>query len=252
MPTPPPARGWCLVTGASRGIGRAVAEAALAAGFGVIGWARTRPEGVATFEAGAAAPGSFFWQEVDVGDPEAIADACRELGAAGIALAALVLNAGMGRWRPIKETRPADWRQTISVNLDGTFHALQGALPLLDRTGTPLVVGLLSDSALFAFPNRAAYSASKAGMRALLETARLELREQGARLTLLYPSRVDTYFAGSLDEGRPGLRPSGLTATQVADVVAFVLCQPPTVELREVHLSAVGESFGPYHMSIPA
>jgi NAD(P)-dependent dehydrogenase (short-subunit alcohol dehydrogenase family) len=249
MPTSPPDRGWCLVTGASRGIGRAVADAASAAGFGVIGWARTKPEGVATFKAGVA-PGSFVWQQVDVADPEAVAAACLELRAAGIGLAALVLNAGLGRWRSVEETPLQEWRQTLSVNLDGTLHTLQGAAPLLARDAAPIVVGLLSDSALFAFANRAAYSASKAGMRALLETARLELREQGVRFTLLYPSRVDTFFAGSLEEGRPGLRPTGLTAGQVADVVAFVLCQPPTVELREVHLSAVGESFGPYHLRI--
>lgn len=251
MRTPPPDRGWCLVTGASRGIGRAIVDAASAAGFGVIGWSRTRPEEAREFEAGAR-PGAFLWQQVDVGDPDTIAGACQELWTAGVGLTALVLNAGLGRWRSVEETGLQEWRRTMSVNLDGSFHALQGALPLLDRTASPLVVGLLSDSALFAFANRAAYSASKAGMRALLETARLELREQGARFSLLYPSRVDTFFAGSVEEGRPGLRPSGLTAAQVADVVAFVLCQPPTVELREVHLSAVGESFGPYHLKIPA
>lgn len=243
---PQPGR-WCLVTGASRGIGRAVAEAAKASGFGIVAWSRTPPEGGAGDPDGA----ETLWQQVDVSDPQAVAAACEVLRGRGISLAALVLNAGIGRWRPLGETARAEWRHTLSVNLDGAFNVLQAALPLLDRDGAPVVVGLLSDSALFAFPDRAAYSASKAGLRALLETARLEMRDKGVRFSLLYPSRVDTYFAGSVERGEPGLRASGLTAAQVADVVVYVLNQPPTVEIREVHLSATTDTFGPYQQRSP-
>jgi NADP-dependent 3-hydroxy acid dehydrogenase YdfG len=246
MPASSSDRGWCLVTGASRGIGEAIAATLIERGFRVIGWARSSPEGAEAFDPGnMSAP--FLWQQVDVSDPQAVAGAFDELRGHKIGLAALVLNAGVGRWRGLAETPLSEWRSTLAVNLDGAFHVLTGALPLLDREAAPVVIGLLSDSALYSFPNRAAYSASKTGMRALLETARMELRGDGIRFTLLYPSRVDTYFAGSVESGRPGLRATGLSAQQVAEVVGFVLSQPPTVELREIHLSATAESFGPYH-----
>lgn len=189
-------------------------------------------------------------QRVDVADAAAVEDAFDALESRGIRLDTLVLNAGLGRWTPLAELAEADWRRTLAVNLDGAFHVLKRGLSLIEAAPAPLVVGILSDSALHHFADRAAYSASKAGLRALLETARLEARARGVRFSLLYPSRVDTHFAGSVPEGRPGLRPGGLDPAEVAEVVAFLLAQPPRVEIRELHLSALTERFGPYQQKM--
>ena len=177
---------------------------------------------------------------VDVSDPDAVSEAAAELAHDVQAVRALVLNAGSGRWSDLGDTSPDQWRTTIGTNLDGAFYCLQSLLPLLSRHPAAQIVGLASDSALEAMPGRAPYCASKAGLVALLETARAELRADGVRVTVLAPSRVDTYFGGR----EPGDRAGSLSAEHVAHVVRFVIDLPHEVELRELHLSAITSTYG--------
>ncbi|KTT96476.1 SDR family oxidoreductase [Sphingomonas sanguinis] len=237
--------GWTLVTGASRGIGLATAQRLFAAGHRVVIWSRSTPVRQ-DWLTDAERDGVLIHQQVDVSNESNVDSALLDLRRRGFGLNNLILNAGSGRWTALHAVSTAEWRETLGVNLDGAFFLLKRLLPTLCQADAPLVVAVLSDSVLYPFAERAAYSAAKAGLRALLETTRLEFRPHGVRFSLLYPSRVDTHFAGSHATGRPGLRPGSLKADDIAETIAFIMALPPRVEIREVHMASRSSSFGPF------
>lgn len=240
----PDVRSWVLVTGASRGIGAAVAARLRSAGFGVVLLARDA-EALAKVAHGLSPQGrGVRWAAADVGDPARVDAALAAALPEGDGLAGVVINAGHGRWRPLEKIQIDEWRNTLDGNLTGAFVTLKCALPRLDFDAAPIVLGMLSDSALCAFPNRAAYASAKAGLDTLLGTARREYRSRGLRVSLIYPSRVDTHFAGSHERAAPGTRPDGLDADEVANAVLWIFQAAPGVEIRRLDLASIRGTFG--------
>ena len=233
-----------LVTGASRGIGRAICLSLSKAGWPTVAWARSQRE-LETLAAEATGPAPLV-QHVDLADPKSIRLGLHALRARGVRIGSLVLNAGAGRWKPLAEQSPEEWQRAQQVNVDANYLLLHELLPDIKATPSGAILALLSDSALYPFAERTAYGASKAALKMLLESVRREVRPHGTRVILLSPSRVDTYFQGSRAVAEPGSRPGALTAHEVADVALFALSQPPHVELREIQLSATSASYGPY------
>lgn len=237
---------WVLITGASRGIGRATALALAADGYRPVLWARSGDD-LAKVAAAVRAHGTQVRSAVvDVADPAAVARAARTSLADLEGLAGLVLNAGQGVWTALSELGPEEWDRTVRTNLDGGFRVLSTALPMLTKVPGALVVGMLSDSALYPFPQRAAYAASKSGLRALLEVTRREVRDQRVRVCQVLPSRVDTYFQGAHADATPGSRQGALSAEDVAAVVSGLFRLPPQVEIREIQMSSLSSTFGPF------
>lgn len=230
------------MTGASRGIGRAVAETLAERGIEVIAWARTRADLVSlgpTEHVRAVA--------VDVSDPASVLRGIEQSLGRDEALRAVVVNAGVGEWRPVSEVPPDEWDTILGTNLGGALHTLQAALPALHRHEDPQVVVISSDSATFAHPGRGAYCASKAALSALTECLRREERERGIRVTQLAPSRVDTYFRGKTPGGRSG----SLQPADVAAVVAWVLSLPRHIEIRTLDMASIYSTYGPYPEHMP-
>ena len=239
-----PGRGWVLVTGATRGIGEATAKLLADNGFDLILWARTAGDLAVTAKTVRAAGAEVRTAAVDVGDAAAVEAASRDTLAEINRLAGVVLNAGHGVWTPLKRLGLAEWHSTVDTNLNGAFHVLRAAIPRLGYGG--LVVGVLSDSVLYPFPDRAAYSAAKSGMSALLDVARRELRPVGVRICSLLPSRVDTHFEGAHEVAGPGSRPGALAAAEVAEVVCGLFDLPQGIEVRHIQLAAMASSYGPF------
>lgn len=238
-------RGWVVVTGASRGIGRAAAEALAAVGFDLILWARSGDALADVASQIRRHGGRVRYASVDVGSASSVDAATASCLEENLTLTGLVLNAGHGVWTALDALDAKEWNGTVDTNLHGTFNVLRIALPrLVDGNG--LIIGLLSDSAIYPFAHRAAYSAAKAGMRALLEVTRLEVRERGVRVSLIFLSRVDTFFSGSHVNASPGTRLGALSAADVAGIVKSLFEQPPAIEIRETHLSAMTATFGPF------
>ena len=237
-------KGWVLVTGAGRGIGEAVARSLATAGYDLVLWSRT----AAALDRAAAGVQELGARvrtaAVDVGDAAEVTLAGRHSLPPERTLAGVVLNAGHGAWSPLADLDPLDWERTIRTNLNGAYHTLRACLPLLTETPGSLVVGMLSDSALHPFPERSAYSASKAGMQAMLDVARRETRGSGVRVTALLPSRVDTFFQGGHPDAAPGTRLGALSAAQVAQVVAWLFDLPQAVEIRHIQLAAMTSTYG--------
>jgi NAD(P)-dependent dehydrogenase (short-subunit alcohol dehydrogenase family) len=174
------------VTGAARGIGRAIAaEVSARGGRAVIGDLRAEDARRAAEEIGGGASG----HELDVTDRDSFE---RFLDAAG-RLDVLVNNAGIMTVGPLETTAPGPASKTIDVNVKGVLHGVQLALPRLAAGGH--IVNVISSSAWIAPPALATYAASKHAARGLTDAVRDEVRARGIRVTGVYPGLVQTDLA---------------------------------------------------------
>ena len=214
-----------LVTGASRGIGAAVANRLAAAGVR-LGLASRSGDDLG-LEGAVARPCDV--RRLD--ELEAIvADTVERHGRLDI----VVANAGVGAYGPFLELSPEHLDEMVDVNLKGTLYAVRAALPHLLESGEGDIVTLASEAGRRGLPNEAVYCASKFGQVGFTRALDHELREHGVRCTNVCPGGVATDFA--LDEGRgrtPDALPGMMTAEDVADVVMFVLTRPRSHRILE-------------------
>lgn len=176
------------ITGASRGIGAAAAQAFAAAGARVVLMARSvrEIEALASETGGMALP-------CDVADWRSVEGAVARAVAAWGRLDVLVNNAG--RIEPIAalaEADPADWAQALQVNLTGTFHGLRAAIPVMRAQGAGTIINISSGAATQPLEGWSAYCASKAGALMLTRAAHLEEAAHGLRILGLSPGTVAT------------------------------------------------------------
>jgi 3-oxoacyl-[acyl-carrier protein] reductase len=214
-----------LVTGASRGIGAAVARRLAAAGVG-LGLASRSGDDLG-LEGAVARPCDV--RRLD--ELEAIVAATVERHGR---LDIVVANAGVGAYGAFLELSPEHLDEMIDVNLKGTLYAVRAALPHLIAGGEGDLVTLASEAGRRGLPNEAVYCASKFGQVGFTRALDHELREHGVRCTNVCPGGVATDFA--LDEGRgrtPDVLPGMMTAEDVADVVMFVLTRPRSHRILE-------------------
>jgi len=225
-----------LVTGGSRGIGRAIAEELAARGAAVAVAART-----------ASDAGGVMGIPTDITDYAAVqafvARASSALGPPDI----VVNNAAVSPLGLIEDTDPADWRRTIETNLLGAIHVTRAALDRMLPRRTGHVVNITSDSSRLPRPYLATYCATKAALNALTDAIRHEVGERGIRVTLVEVGGTrDTGFAdgwnGELfteamaawQQKGMGLSGPPLVPADIARAVAYVVDQPPGVGVDEI------------------
>jgi NADP-dependent 3-hydroxy acid dehydrogenase YdfG len=227
-----------VITGASRGIGLECARALHADGARVVLIARSVDAlGSAARELGNQATSI----PCDMSDPDVVertlADIRKTLGDAPDIL---VNNAGQFFLAPIERTSVEDFDRTLVVNLTSQFAFVREFVPDMRRRGRGHVVTIGSIADHLAFPENAAYAASKYGARGLHEVLREELRGSGVRATLVSPGPVDTALWDDVNpDARAGFTPRAemLSATAVADAVRFVVTRPDDVNIDELRLS---------------
>jgi NAD(P)-dependent dehydrogenase (short-subunit alcohol dehydrogenase family) len=213
-----------VVTGASRGIGAATATALAAAGAHVVLAARDRQatEGVADRINDAG--GQAVSVPTDVSDDAAVERlfaAAAGLGSVG----ALVCAAGVLTPAPFAGTTSAMWRETLAVNLTGTFLCCRAAFSAMVGAGGGRIVNIASLSGVYAtekFPGLAAYNVSKYGVVGLTEALAVEGKAHGISAVCLSPGAVDTEM---LRRANPSLR-AGLTPDDVAELIVALLDAP--------------------------
>ena len=227
-----------LVTGASRGLGRAIAVAFGQRGARVAGLARSAGELRQTGEAVEAAGGSFLALEADITDGEAVLGAFdtldRELGALDV----LVNNAGLGRFGEVDDLSIDEWSLQVDVNLTGLFRATRLAVPrMLEGEQGGIVKGhivnIASIAGIVGNPSLSAYNATKFGVRGFSEATMKELRPKGIRVTCVYPGSIDTQFAAAA--GRDG-NPNAMTSESVAASVLHTVESPAGTLISEIVL----------------
>jgi NAD(P)-dependent dehydrogenase (short-subunit alcohol dehydrogenase family) len=224
-----------LVSGGSRGIGRAVALAFAREGARVALLARGRAE----LEHLAAAI------EADGGTALVVSGDAAEEATAGRAVEAalarfgrldcLVTAQGAGAFGPLETSRVADWEAMLRANLTATYLMCRAALPPMLAAGRGTIIAVVSLAAVRAIPGCAAYTASKAGVLGLVRALAAEVRGRGLRVAALSPGAVDTPFWDGIpsppDRGRM-LRPEA-----VAEAALLVAAQPPGAFVEEIVLA---------------
>ena len=234
-----------LVTGASRGIGRATALALASAGARVALLARSADalETLASeiAEQAARSGGGAVTVPCDLTDDAAVAGAvARASDALGGAPDVLVNNAGAFIIAPVERLSPADFRATLDTNLVAPFLLVHAVVQAMRERGSGTIVTVGSIADRVTFPENGAYAASKYGLRAMHEVVRAELRGSGVRATLVSPGPVDTPLWDAIEpDSREGFTPRAamLSADAVADAILYVVTRPAAVNVDELRLT---------------
>ena len=218
----PLADSTAVVTGASRGIGRAIALRLAEAGAEVALWARDMARLRTVASEIAAARGKARAFVVDVTDSDAVNRASELVRATMPRVRTVVNNAGAVLRKQTEEISDAEWRHVMAVNLDGTFFVTRAFLPDLQHTGGR-VINVASIAGREGTSLLAAYCAAKHGVVGLTRSLAEELRAAKVCVNAICPGSVDTEM---LREGMPGARPD-MSPDDVAKTVLFLAHAAP-------------------------
>jgi 3-oxoacyl-[acyl-carrier protein] reductase len=222
-----------LITGASRGIGRAIAEklatqdaVLLLHGRNTVALAQTRN----AVEAHCA---KVILLVHDLANPSGVSDLIAEVGKQPIDL--LVNNAGVAVVKPFTEITAIEWEQTVGVNITAPFMLTQHFAPRMPPGSS--VVNILSIAAKSGFPNWSAYCMSKFALEGLSQSVREELRDRKIRVINVYPAATDTNIWNEIEGNWP--REKMISPNEVAGAVAYALSRPEDVALENITLSSL-------------
>ena len=220
-----------IVTGGTRGIGRAIAEALLREGLSVCISARKQAEvEKAVDELGRPTVGFVC----DVRNYEQVKTminyAAEQLGGLDI----LVNNAGIGLFETVEETSPEDFRAVLETNLFGVFYCCHEAIPQMKRRGGGYIINISSLAGVNPHPQMAAYNASKFALNGFSEALMQEVRHDNIKVSYIMPGSVNTEFGGDSPNNEKSWQ---LTPQDIAGVVINLLhhddrALPSRVEIR--------------------
>ncbi len=177
-----------LITAGAAGIGRAIAAAFLEAGAEVT---ICDIDSEVLARCLAELPG-LRGLEVDVADPDSVSGLFADFKEQSERLDVLVNNAGIaGPTGPIEDCDPADWRRTMAVGLDGAFHCLRHAMPMMKQAGSGCVINIASTAGIMGYPLRTPYAAAKWAVVGLTKSLAMEVGPQGIRVNAICPGSVD-------------------------------------------------------------
>lgn len=230
-----------LITGASRGIGRALAEA-LAARGAVVGLLARSSREVESLAA-ALPGGRHIALPADVGRPDEVEAATGRFVADAGGLELVVANAGIAHYGPFRDQDLAEIERMTTVNWLGTIHTVRAGLPhLLERAHGHIVV-ISSGAALRSFPWAAVYGATKAAQRNFASALRHELSGTGVSLTTVYPGEIATSFHDHEKASLPDWHRGGPDALPAADLAARILAAVEA-DHRELYVPPVVRLLG--------
>jgi NAD(P)-dependent dehydrogenase (short-subunit alcohol dehydrogenase family) len=219
-----------IVTGGTRGIGRAIAERLLREGASVAICGRTA-ESTRNAVEEMKPLGSIYGCAADVSDysqVRALFEAVdREFGRLDI----LVNNAGQGVFRKVGEMSPEDWHRNIDLNLNGPFYCSREALQRFGTRGG-FIVNISSLAGRNAFAGGAGYNASKAGLNLFTEALMLDHRDDKVRITTIMPGSVDTEFSGEKSSGG-GWK---IAPEDIAETVALIVKLPERTTISKLEM----------------
>ena len=214
-----------LVTGGTRGIGRAIAAAILAGGGSVVVTGRSQKDadeaaGALGRDAGAGA--RAIGMALDVRDRKAVdrvvAESASRLGGLNV----LINNAGVGVFKDTASMSDEEWDRVIGTNLTGVFYCTRAALPLLRRDGG-WIINIASLAGRNYFATAGAYCATKAGLVAFSESVMLEERDRNVRVSVVMPGSVATAFSHPREDADDSWK---LRPEDIAEVVMDLLRHP--------------------------
>src|SRR4051812_18813228 len=217
-----------LITGASRGIGRAIAAKLAVADVTLLLHGRDTVALAETCKAVKSNCAGVVKLIHDLATEKGVADLISQVG--GDPLHVLINNAGIAVVKPFREITFEEWKQTIGVNVTAPFLLIQrfaGQMP----PGSS-IVNILSVAAKTAFPDWSAYCMSKFALEGFSQSVRAELREHCIRMINVYPAATNTEIWDDVAGDWP--RDKMISAEQVADAVAYALGRPAEVAVENI------------------
>ncbi|MDQ2958284.1 MAG: SDR family oxidoreductase [Actinomycetota bacterium] len=203
------------MTGAGRGIGRAVAQRLSAAGLPVALTARSAEQ---LAETATACPGPSLVLPADITDSDAVEKVFAAVEDQWGPVTVLVANAGAGHSARVEKTTDEDWQRMLELNLTAPFRCIRRAIPAMRTAGYGRIVVIASTAARVGEPYIAAYAASKHGVLGLVRSAAAELASSGITVNAVCPGYVDTPMT-ELTVAAIGQK-SGWTADQARELLA--------------------------------
>lgn len=229
-----------VITGASSGIGEATAKLLAENGAKVVLGARHEDELQRITGEIRKNDGDTIYHVTDVTKKEdneqLVAYAQKQFGRVDV----MFLNAGIMPVTFLSDLQVGRWIKTIDVNLKGVLYGIAAALPIFKKQNGGQVIATSSVAGLQAYPGVAAYSATKFGVRAVMETLRLESAQEKShiRTTTIYPGAVDTGLMKNSGNNSSNAQFVRMSPAEVADAVAYAIDQPENVSVGNITISA--------------
>lgn len=229
-----------FITGASRGIGRALALKLAGNGncLGIL--ARNREELESLAEACRQSGSEVRVFAGDITDESFVRESAGAMEADFGPLDYLVNNAGYGIFKPAESITMEEWRDLMDVNVAGTFVCCKYFVPGMKQRGSGHIVNIASDVAKRNFANGSLYCASKYAQDAFSGALRKELRPHGIKVSVVYSGLVDTHFHGNPGDSHAA---TWLTDRDMADTIYYVMDQPPHVVVDELMIHPLSQDY---------
>ncbi|HEX5816689.1 MAG TPA: SDR family oxidoreductase [Methylomirabilota bacterium] len=227
-----------IITGAGRGIGRAIARAFAAEGATVVLAARSRADLAAVAAEVREAGGRALAIPTDVTQDTAVEALVEQAATETQRIDILVTSAGLASFGPVADTKPADWDAMLSLNLRAAIMCCRAVLPTMIRQRSGTILNLSSIASRRALPGSAVYTATKAGLEAFSRVLAEELRPHGVRVGVLVPGAVDTPIWDAMGSTPP--RDKMLRPEDVARAAVLMATLPPHAALEELTLLPAG------------
>ena len=209
-----------LVTGGTKGIGRAIAKSLIDAGASVFITGRHQDEITQIVsELNRRSRGMAKGYVCDVRDYNQVKSLFADVGAVDI----LVNNAGVGIFASVESMSVEDFRTVLETNVFGVFYCCHEAIPLMKQRGGGYIINISSLAGANAHPQMAAYNASKFGLNGFSEALMQEVRHDGIKVSYIMPGSVNTEFGGDEPNDQKSWQ---LQPNDIADVVMDLLSQP--------------------------
>ncbi|MEY2527603.1 MAG: hypothetical protein QOE73_2374 [Verrucomicrobiota bacterium] len=219
-----------LITGASRGIGRAIAEKLAAPDVTLLLHGRDTVALAETCKTVTSRCDKVVELIHDLANPSGVCDLIAEVGNSPLDL--LVNNAGIAVVKPFGEVTMVEWEQTLGVNITAPFMLMQHFAPQMPPGSS--IVNILSVAAKTGFARWSAYCMSKFALEGLSQSVREELRDHRIRVINIYPAATATEIWNNVEGEWP--REKMIPADEVAGAVAYALSRPPDVLLENITL----------------
>jgi 3-oxoacyl-[acyl-carrier protein] reductase len=228
-----------VVTGVTRGIGRAIATRLLDEGARVA-VCGSRQKSVDDALALLSPKGDVFGMVADVSKLDDVRNFVRAVKQRFGSIHILINNAGVGTFRSVADLTPEEWERTIGLNLTGVYYCCHEILPIFSQAGGGDVINISSLAGRNTFAGGAVYNASKFGLNGFSEAMMLDHRNQGVRVTTIMPGSVNTEFGGGsrsdLTQDTKDTNAWKIAPEDIAELVVAVLRMPRRTTIGQIEV----------------
>jgi NADP-dependent 3-hydroxy acid dehydrogenase YdfG len=227
-----------VISGASRGIGRAIALTLAKQGYNVSLLARNK-EDLQNLEGEIGKNVKIY--PIDIANEQQVNQVVTDTIAHFGRIDVVINNAGAGIFKPTEEISVEEWDTIMDTNVKGTFLLTKATLPHLKAQRSGIIIGVASDVSKRVFPSGSLYCATKYAQDAYLSAVRKEVRKHNIKVSLIYPGLVDTYFHHDVEGSNK--QEQWLKSQDIANAVLYICQAPDYVVLDEIMIHPISQEY---------